>query len=100
MSQQTDQEERRRGMTVLRDVAPYLWPAGETGTKVRVVAALSVLVLAKLIAVTTPMLYKEQGQLPTHTLSKQQCMAKIRIGVGLPALWDMQALNSFRKLFN
>ena len=30
-------EERRRGATVLREVVPYLWPPGDTGTKVRVV---------------------------------------------------------------
>ena len=51
-------EERARGALVLRQVTPYLWPDGDTGTKVRVVAALGVLVLAKLVAVTTPFFYK------------------------------------------
>ena len=46
------------GMGVIRRVAPYLWPEGETGTKVRVVAAVAMLALAKGIAVATPLLYK------------------------------------------
>jgi ATP-binding cassette, subfamily B, heavy metal transporter len=43
--------------TILR-VLPYLWPAGEGWVKRRVVAALAMLVVAKLIAVSTPFLYK------------------------------------------
>ncbi|RYH12430.1 ABC transporter ATP-binding protein/permease [Tropicimonas sp. IMCC6043] len=54
-----DEEERRRGRRVLRDVLPYLWPADDPGVKIRVVAALSVLVLAKVVAVATPLLYKQ-----------------------------------------
>ncbi|WP_036760469.1 ABCB family ABC transporter ATP-binding protein/permease [Leisingera daeponensis] len=51
-------EERRSGLRTLRKVGPYLWPEGNRAVKVRVVLALAVLVLAKLIAVYTPMLYK------------------------------------------
>ena len=51
-------DERRSGLRTLRKVGPYLWPAGNRAVKVRVVLALAVLVLAKLIAVYTPMLYK------------------------------------------
>ncbi|SFC57065.1 ABCB family ABC transporter ATP-binding protein/permease [Tropicimonas isoalkanivorans] len=58
MADATEHVERQRGLRVLRDVAPYLWPEGEPGVKLRVVGAMAVLVLAKLIAVTTPMLYK------------------------------------------
>jgi len=46
------------GRAIIRRVAPYIWPKGETGVKVRVVAALSLLLLAKLIAVFTPIVYK------------------------------------------
>ena len=53
------QEERDRSRKVLRDVAPYLWPKGEPGVRLRVSAAMAVLVLAKLIAVATPLLYKQ-----------------------------------------
>ncbi|MBM7066883.1 ABC transporter ATP-binding protein/permease [Actibacterium sp. 188UL27-1] len=51
-------EERARGRRVLREVVPYLWPEGQFGLRVRVVAALVALVLAKLVAVATPFFYK------------------------------------------
>lgn len=47
------------GLAVIRRVAPYLWPDDHPWVKRRVVASLSVLFLAKLIAVTTPFFYKE-----------------------------------------
>ncbi|WP_299815687.1 ABC transporter ATP-binding protein/permease [uncultured Jannaschia sp.] len=43
---------------IIRRVAPYLWPEGQTDMKVRVVTALTMLVVAKLIAVSTPFFYK------------------------------------------
>jgi len=46
------------GWDTIRRVAPYLWPPGETGIKTRVVAALLLLLVSKLIAVGTPILYK------------------------------------------
>ncbi|MFV0359535.1 ABCB family ABC transporter ATP-binding protein/permease [Tropicimonas sp.] len=58
MSDEIERQERQRGLAVIRRVIPYLWPEGEPEVKVRVVAALVVLVLAKLIAVTTPVFYK------------------------------------------
>lgn len=51
-------DERRSGLRTLRKVGPYLWPRGNRAVKLRVVLALAVLVLAKVIAVYTPMLYK------------------------------------------
>jgi ATP-binding cassette, subfamily B, heavy metal transporter len=46
------------GWDTICRVAPYLWPPGETGIKTRVVAALLLLLVSKLIAVGTPILYK------------------------------------------
>ena len=43
---------------MIKRVIPYLWPNDEPWVKRRVVVALSVLFLAKLIAVGTPLLYK------------------------------------------
>ncbi|ETX16496.1 metal ABC transporter permease [Roseivivax halodurans JCM 10272] len=51
-------EERRSGLRTIRRVAPYLWPEGEPWVKRRVVLSLALLVLAKLIAVGTPLFYK------------------------------------------
>ena len=42
---------------VVKRVAPYLWPKGDTGARVRVVLALASLVLAKLATVVTPVFY-------------------------------------------
>ena len=50
--------ERRSGIRTIRRVAPYLWPADQPAFKKRVVLSLSMLFLAKLVAVLTPILYK------------------------------------------
>ncbi|WP_428336177.1 ABCB family ABC transporter ATP-binding protein/permease [Paenirhodobacter sp.] len=50
--------ERARGWRTIRSVAPYLWPEGQSWVKRRVVIALGLLVIAKLISVATPFLYK------------------------------------------
>jgi ABC-type transport system involved in Fe-S cluster assembly fused permease/ATPase subunit len=47
------------GWQTLKRIGPYLWPKGETWVKRRVVAALSLLVVAKIISVCTPYLYKQ-----------------------------------------
>ncbi|WP_152612089.1 ABCB family ABC transporter ATP-binding protein/permease [Ruegeria sp. ANG-S4] len=51
-------DERRSGWRTIRKVAPYLWPDDEPWVKRRVTLALIMLVMAKLIAVYTPILYK------------------------------------------
>lgn len=48
----------RAEIRVVERVAPYLWPKGAHWVKVRVVAALTALLLAKVIAVGTPYFYK------------------------------------------
>lgn len=48
-----------QGWGVIKRVVPYLWPEGETWVKRRVMIALAVLMLSKVIAVTTPVLYKQ-----------------------------------------
>ncbi|WP_050929958.1 ABCB family ABC transporter ATP-binding protein/permease [Aestuariivita boseongensis] len=58
MSEDISEEERRSGLRTIRKVAPYLWPEHEPWVKRRVIGALALLVLAKLIAVVIPVLYK------------------------------------------
>ncbi len=43
----------------MRRVGPYLWPEGEGWVKRRVVGALAMLMLAKVISVSTPFFYKQ-----------------------------------------
>ena len=45
-------------LQVIRRVAPYLWPEGQTWAKRKVVLAMIALVLAKVVAVGTPFFYK------------------------------------------
>lgn len=52
-------EERARGSDVVAQVLPDIWPPGERGIKVRVVIAMAALVMAKIVAVSTPFFYKE-----------------------------------------
>ena len=59
MGDRIRREERERGLRVLREVGPYLWPKGEPGTRARVVVALAILVVAKLVAVVVPLFYKQ-----------------------------------------
>ncbi|MEL6677843.1 MAG: ABC transporter ATP-binding protein/permease, partial [Pseudomonadota bacterium] len=45
--------------TTLRKVLPYIWPEGQTWVKVRVVAALVFLVLAKVVTLSTPWFFSQ-----------------------------------------
>ena len=53
-------DEQRSGWRTIRRVSPYLWPADPklTWVKYRVVFAMLALLLAKVVAVWTPLLYK------------------------------------------
>ncbi|WP_095589035.1 ABCB family ABC transporter ATP-binding protein/permease [Actibacterium ureilyticum] len=53
-----DQKMRASGWRTIRRVVPYLWPDGQGWVKRRVVIALGFLVVARLISVATPFLYK------------------------------------------
>ncbi len=57
-STQIEQDERRSGWRTIRRVAPYLWPSEPAWVRQRVVFAMVALVLAKVVAVGTPLLYK------------------------------------------
>ncbi|MCB1357169.1 MAG: ABC transporter ATP-binding protein/permease [Maritimibacter sp.] len=50
-------ERNGQGMRTIRRAAPYLWPEGQTEVKVRVVVAMALLLVAKLVAVATPLFY-------------------------------------------
>ncbi len=56
----TDQPDRPSSgwQTILR-VLPYLWPDGQAWVKRRVVVAMVMLLMAKLVSITTPFIYKE-----------------------------------------
>ncbi|WP_090220142.1 ABCB family ABC transporter ATP-binding protein/permease [Litoreibacter janthinus] len=53
-----NQDLRKDGFNVVRKVVPYLWPDDQPWVKRRVVFALTFLIISKLVAVGTPVLYK------------------------------------------
>ncbi|WP_281825503.1 ABCB family ABC transporter ATP-binding protein/permease [Jannaschia rubra] len=67
---------------IIRRVIPYLWPAGETGVKVRVVISLLMLLVAKLIAVTVPLIYKQA----VDSLAPDTVTAAWALGLGAVGL--------------
>ncbi|MCR9275039.1 MULTISPECIES: ABCB family ABC transporter ATP-binding protein/permease [Mameliella] len=84
---QIARDERRSGWRTIRRVGPYLWPEGQTWAKRRVVIALGFLILAKLIAVATPILYKQA----VDTLSGD--VSDLMLGaVGLTVAYGMARL--------
>jgi ATP-binding cassette subfamily B protein len=88
--------ERRTGWAVIRRVAPYLWPPGESWAKRRVAGALALLLAAKLIAVGTPMLYKRA----VDALSGEGVSDLALGAVGLTVAYGMARLmsNGFQQL--
>ena len=51
-------EERRSALRTIRRVIPYIWPADAPWVRRRLVLALTLLVMAKLISVSTPFFFK------------------------------------------
>lgn len=78
--------------TILR-VLPYLWPKGQAWVKRRVVLALVMLVVAKLVSFVTPMLYKQA----VDVLAKDAPDAATMMGlaaVGLTVAYGMARLGA------
>jgi ATP-binding cassette, subfamily B, heavy metal transporter len=64
---------------ILKDLLPYLWPAGRTDIKTRVVVAMTALVLSKLVTVATPYAFKHA----TDALTASGSAAAIALSVPL-----------------
>ncbi len=67
-------------LTVLRELAPYIWPAGRPDLRTRVVMALVALIIAKVITLGVPIAYKSVVDLLTGQATGKQITA-----VGLAA---------------
>ena len=50
---------RIQGWSVIRRVAPYLWPTGRTDIKIRIVLSLAALFLSQIVAVVTPQFFSQ-----------------------------------------
>jgi ATP-binding cassette subfamily B protein len=67
-------------LAVLRELAPYIWPAGRPDLRMRVVMALVALIIAKAITLMVPIAYKAVVDLLTDEATGKQITA-----VGLAA---------------
>jgi ATP-binding cassette, subfamily B, heavy metal transporter len=79
------------GWQTMRRVGPYLWPDGQTWIKRRVVLALSFLIVAKLISVTTPYFYKLAvdalgGAEPTAAMAMMLTAVGLTVAYGVARL--------------
>ena len=82
-------DDQIQGWNVVKRVIPYLWHDGEDWVKRRVVAALAVLFLAKVIAVGTPLFYKGA----VDALAGEGSAAMLAIGaVGLTVAYGFARL--------
>jgi ATP-binding cassette, subfamily B (MDR/TAP), member 7 len=54
----SNKEQRKVDLAIMREMVKYLWPKGDFGTKLRVGAALSLLVGAKILNVNVPFYFK------------------------------------------
>ena len=84
------EEERQSGLRTIRKVAPYLWPDDKPWVKRRVVIALAMLFLSKLVATGTPFLYKWA----VDSLSGEALPDLLLGAVGLTVAYGMARLMS------
>ncbi|WP_420567634.1 ABCB family ABC transporter ATP-binding protein/permease [Thalassovita sp.] len=84
-----------KGWRTVRRVAPYLWPEDRTDVKVRVVVAMALLMLAKVVTVLTPMIYKEA----VDALAGEGTSTLVLGAVGLTVAYGMARLmmNGFQQ---
>ncbi|OOY25385.1 metal ABC transporter permease [Thioclava sediminum] len=75
-------EERARGWRTIRAVLPYLWAHEAPWVKRRVVFAMVMLVIAKIISVSTPFVYREA----VNALSGEGTSAAWALGMGAVAI--------------
>ena len=71
-----------QGWNVIKRVIPYLWPKDALWVRQRVVVALAVLILSKVIAVGTPVFYKQA----VDALAPENADAATVLGLGAVGL--------------
>ena len=88
------------GLAVAKKVAPYLWPQGNTPARVRVVVALLVMILAKVVSVTAPYLYKLAVDVLGNDIAGKPEMMLVVGAVGLTIAYGLARLmtNGFQQL--
>ena len=88
--------ERTSGIRTIVRVAPYLWPKGQSEIKYRVVFSMLALIFSKLIAVYTPLIYRDA----VNALSDQGINDLFLGAVGLTIAYGVSRvfMNGFQQL--
>ena len=88
--------ERTSGIRTIVRVAPYLWPKGQSEIKYRVVFSMLALIFSKLIAVYTPLIYRDA----VNALSDQGIDDLFLGAVGLTIAYGVSRIfmNGFQQL--
>ena len=88
--------ERTSGIRTIVRVAPYLWPKGQSEIKYRVVFSMLALIFSKLIAVYTPLIYRDA----VNALSDQGINDLFLVAVGLTIAYGVSRIfmNGFQQL--
>ena len=88
--------ERKSGIRTIIRVAPYLWPKGQTEIKYRVIFSMLALILSKVIAVYTPLIYRDA----VNALSNQGVDELFLGAIGLTVAYGVSRIftNGFQQL--
>jgi ATP-binding cassette subfamily B protein len=88
--------ERTSGIRTIVRVAPYLWPKGQSEIKYRVIFSMLALIFSKLIAVYTPLIYRDA----VNALSNQGVDDLFLGAVGLTIAYGVSRIfmNGFQQL--
>ncbi len=94
--QNTEYLERKSGIRTIIRVAPYLWPKGQPEIKYRVIFSMLALILSKMIAVYTPLIYRDT----VNALSDQGVSELFLGAVGLTVAYGVSRIftNGFQQL--
>ena len=94
--QNSGRSERTSGLRTIVRVAPYLWPKGQSEIKYRVVFSMLALIFSKLIAVYTPLIYRDA----VNALSNQGVDNLFLGAVGLTIAYGVSRIfmNGFQQL--
>ncbi len=89
----TPEQEKRSALRTIRKVLPYLWPEGQAWVKWRVVIAMLLLALSKVISVATPFFYKAAVDALAPSGGADQTVFMLTAGaVGLTVAYGMARL--------
>lgn len=78
-----DNENAENHFTTVRELWRYLWPDGRTDLKVRVILAMAFLVMAKVLGVYIPFLFKDAVDILTGDAETSSTMIVAAVPIGL-----------------